>query len=57
MTPLVGPLLFVLLGVGTVSAKQAGRSGGEVALMVAVGSLVILVVMLGILMWGFRSFG
>jgi hypothetical protein len=37
--------------------KRAGRSGGEVALMVAVGSLVILVVMLGILMWGFRDFG
>ena len=57
MTLLVGPLLFVLLGVGAVSAKKAGRSGGEVALMVAVGSLVILVVMLGILMWGFRDFG
>ena len=57
MTLLVGPLLFVLLGVGAVSAKKAGRSGGEVALMVAVGSLCILVVMLGILMWGFRNFG
>lgn len=57
MTLLVGPLLFVLLGVGAVGAKKAGLSGGEVALMVAVGSLVILVVMLGILMWGFRSFG
>jgi hypothetical protein len=57
MTLLVGPLLFVLLGVSAVSAKQAGRSDGEVALMVAVGSLVILVVMLGILAWGFRNFG
>ena len=57
MTLLVGPLLFVLLGAGAVGAKRAGRSGGEVALMVAVGSLVILVVMLGILMWGFRNFG
>jgi len=57
MTLLVGPLLFVLLGAGAVGAKRAGRSGGAVALMVAVGSLVILVVMLGILMWGFRDFG
>ena len=57
VTLLVGPLLFVLLGVGAVSAKKAGRSGREVALMVAVGSLFILVVMLGILVWGFRDFG
>ena len=56
MTLLVGPLLFVLLGVGAVGAKKAGRSGGEIALLVAIGSLVILVVMLGILMWGSRSF-
>ena len=57
MTLLVGPLLFVLLGVGAVKAKQAGLSGWEVTLVVAVGSLCILVVMLGILMWGFRNFG
>jgi len=57
MTLLVGPLLFVLLGVGAVGAKKAGLAGWEVALMVSVGSLVILVVMLGILMWGFRNFG
>lgn len=57
MTLLVGPLLFVLLGIGAVSAKKAGRPGGEVALMVAIGSLVILVVMLGMLVWGFRNFG
>jgi hypothetical protein len=57
VTLLVGPLLFVLLGVGAVTAKRAGLSGWEVFLMVAVGSLCILVVMLGILMWGFRNFG
>ena len=57
MTLLVGPLLFVLLGVGAVRAKRSGLSGWEVALMVAVGSLFILVVMLGILVWGFRNFG
>jgi hypothetical protein len=57
MTLLVGPVLFVLLGVGAVKAKRAGLSGWEIALMVAVGSLCILVVMLGILMWGFRNFG
>ncbi len=57
MTLLVGPLLFVLLGVGAVKAKKAGLSSWEVLLIVSVGSLCILVVMLGILMWGFRNFG
>ena len=57
MTLLVGPLLFVLLGVGAVKAKKAGHSGWEILLMVAVGSLCILVTMLGILMWGFSNFG
>lgn len=57
MTLFVGPLLFVLLGVGAVKAKKAGLSGWEVTLVIAVGSLCILVVMLGNLMWGFRNFG
>ena len=57
MTLLVGPVLFVLLGVGAVKAKRAGLSGWEVTLMVAGGSLCILVGMLGILTWGFRNFG
>jgi len=57
VTLLVGPLLFVLLGVGAVKAKRAGLSGWEITLMVAVGSLCILVVMFGILTWGFRNFG
>ena len=57
MTLLVGPVLSVLLGVGAVKAKRAGVSGWELTLMVAVGSLCILVVMLGILTWGFRNFG
>ena len=57
MTLLVGPLLFVLLGVGAVKAKRAGLSGWEITLMVAVGSLCILVMMFGILTWGFRNFG
>jgi hypothetical protein len=57
LTLLVGPLLFVLLGVGAVKARRAGLSGWEITLMVAVGSLCILVVMFGILMWGFRNFG
>ena len=57
MTPLVGPLLFVLLGVGAVKARKAGLSGWEITLMVAVGSLCILVVMFGNLLWGFRNFG
>jgi hypothetical protein len=42
MTLLVGPLLFVLLGLGAVKAKKAGLSGWEVSLIVAVGSLCIL---------------
>ena len=57
MTLLVGPLLFVVLGVGAVKAKKAGLSGWEVTLMVAVGSLCILVVMFEILTLGFRNFG
>jgi cytosine/uracil/thiamine/allantoin permease len=57
VTLLVGPLLLVLLGVGAVTAKKAGLSGWEVLLMVAVGSLCILVVMLGTLTWGSRNFG
>jgi hypothetical protein len=57
VTLLVGPLLFVLLGVGAVKARKAGLSGWEVLLMVAVGSLCILVAMLGTLMWGFNNFG
>lgn len=57
MTLLLGPLMFALLGVGAVKAKRAGLSGWEVFLIVAVGSLCILVAMLGILMWGFRNFG
>jgi hypothetical protein len=57
VTLFVGPLLFALLGVGAVKAKKAGLSGWEVTLIVAVGSLCILVVMFGILMWGFRNLG
>jgi hypothetical protein len=57
VTLLVGPLLFVLLGVGAVKARRAGLSGWETSLMVAVGSLCILVLMFGILMFGFRNFG
>ena len=57
MTLLVGPILFVLLGLGAVKARRAGLSGWEITLMVAVGSLCILVVMFGILMWGFHNFG
>jgi threonine/homoserine/homoserine lactone efflux protein len=57
VTLLVGPLLFVLLGVGAVKGRRAGLSGWETSLMVAVGSLCILVLMFGILMFGFRNFG
>jgi len=57
MTLLVGPLLFILLGVVAVKAKRRGLSGGETALMVAVGSVCIVIVMFGILAWGFSGFG
>jgi hypothetical protein len=57
MLLLVGPILFVLLGVMAIKAKKAGLSGWEVALVAFVGTLCILAVMFGILMWGFRDFG
>ncbi len=57
MIVLVGPLLFILLGVMAVGAKRRGLSGGEVALIVIVGSVCIVVVMFGILAWGFSDFG
>jgi hypothetical protein len=57
MIVLVGPLLFVLLGVIALNAKRRGRSGGEIALIVGAGTLGIVVVMFGILAWGFSGFG
>jgi hypothetical protein len=57
MLMLIGPVLFVLLGIAAVKAKRAGLSGGEVALIVAVGTVCILGVMFGILAWGFSGFG
>jgi hypothetical protein len=54
---LIGPLLFVLLGLAAVKAKRAGLSAGEIALIVAVGTVCILGVMFGILSWGFSGFG
>lgn len=57
MLMLLGPLLFVLLGVAAVKAKRAGLSGPEVALIVAVGTVCILGVMFGVLAWGFSGFG
>jgi hypothetical protein len=57
MILLTGPLLFVLPVLGAVRAKRAGRSGWEVGLIVAVGSLAILVETFGTLIWGFQNFG
>jgi hypothetical protein len=57
MIVLVGPLLFILLGVIAVKAKSRGHSGGEVALIVVAGTVCIVVVMFGILAWGFSDFG
>ena len=57
MIVLVGPLLFILLGIMAVKAKRRGRSGAEVALIVVVGTVCIVVVMFGILAWGFSDFG
>jgi len=53
----IGPLLFVLLFYAAVRAGQAGLSGTRVVLIVVVGSAGIVVLMLGILAWGFRDFG
>ncbi|MFK4724908.1 hypothetical protein ABIE89_006008 [Bradyrhizobium niftali] len=53
----IGPLLFVLLFYAAVRARQAGLSGTRVVLIVVVGSAGIVVLMFGILAWGFRDFG
>lgn len=57
MLLLVGPLLLVVLGYAAVRARRAGLSGAKVALMVVAGSACIVVLMFGILAWGFRDFG
>ena len=57
MTLLIGALLYASLAIAAVKAKRAGLSGVEVALIVSVGVLFIPVAMMGILAWGFSSFG
>lgn len=57
MTLLIGPLLCGLLVIAAIKARRAGMSGGEVGLIVFVGALCIPVVMIGVLAWGFSSFG
>jgi hypothetical protein len=57
MIMLVGPVLFILLVAVAVKAKRRGFSGGQVALIVTAGTVFILVVMFGILVWGFSGFG
>jgi hypothetical protein len=57
MIVLIGALLFIVLGVMAVKARRRDRSGGEVALIVLVGTVGIVVVMFGILAWGFSGFG
>ncbi|WP_167770611.1 hypothetical protein [Bradyrhizobium niftali] len=53
----IGPLLFVLLFYAAAGARQAGLSGTRVVLIVVVGSAGIVVLVFGILAWGFRDFG
>ena len=48
MLILVGPLLFILLGVSAVALKKRGLSGGEIFLFIVVGTVCIAVVMFGI---------
>jgi hypothetical protein len=57
MILLIGPLLFVLLGFGAVKARKAGLSRWEVALLVAVGTLINLVVTYMTVIWGWLHFG
>jgi cation transporter-like permease len=57
MIVLILPLLLLLLVVIAVKAKNAGRSGGEVTLIVVFGLLGIVAAMFGILVWGFSGFG
>jgi hypothetical protein len=54
---LIGPLLFALLWYLAVKAKRNGLSGWEVALIVIIGSICIIIVMFGLLAWGFWGFG
>lgn len=56
MLLLVGPLLFVVLLIYAVRAKNNGLSGWEVAGKVVVGSLCIIMLMFGITMLAFSGF-
>jgi hypothetical protein len=57
MIMFVVPLLVILLWVVAVKARKAGLSGGEIALIVVVGAVVIVIATFGILAWGFSNFG
>lgn len=57
MIVLIGPLLFALLIWLAIKLRRAGLSALETALMIVIGGICIALVMLGILMWGFKGFG
>lgn len=57
MIILVGLLLFILLGAMAVIARRRGLSGWETALLIVVGAVCIIILVFGILAWGFSGFG
>ena len=54
---LIGPILFILLILFAVKQQKRGMAGWKAALMVLAGSGLIVVLLFGILMWGFQNFG
>jgi hypothetical protein len=52
-----GLLLLLLLIVAAAALKRRGLSGGQLALFIAVGSIGVVIVIFGILVWGFSGFG
>lgn len=56
MIAFVIPLLLVLLVVLVVKSRKAGRSGGEIALIIVGGIICIVAATFGVLVWGFSGF-
>ena len=57
MIVLIGPVLFILLILFAIRQQKCGLAGWKAALLVVVGSGVIVVMSFGLLIVGFRNFG
>lgn len=57
MIMLIGPVLFILLILFAIRQQKRGLPGWKAALMVIVGSALIILLMFGLLFVGFRNFG